>query len=84
MRPCIILLLLTAGPLGAAEDLSVLGSGGKDSPRAMLKAYLLAEAQKHFDARRAEVAKLKTAADIERRQKYLRAKFVEALGGFPD
>src|SRR5262249_59151747 len=50
----------------------------------MLRAYLLAEAQKAFDARRTAVAALKTPEDVRKRQKELRAKFVEALGGFPD
>src|SRR5262249_4430530 len=74
-----------AGPALAQEDLSVLKpeSGGA-SPRKLLSTYLLAEAQKHFDARRAAVAALKTPGDVQQRQKQLRAKFVEALGGFPE
>src|SRR5206468_1169218 len=49
----------------------------------MLHSYLLAECQKHFDARRQAVAALKTPADVRRRQKELREHFLEALGGFP-
>src|SRR5262249_51289389 len=52
-------------------------------PRKMLYRYELAEAQKLFDARRQAVAQLKTADDIAARQKLLKAKFLEALGGFP-
>src|SRR5262245_26357397 len=78
-------LLVLAGPCLAQEDLSVLKSeSGSASPRKMLSSYLLAEAQKHFDARRAAVAALKTPEDVRRRQKELRAKFIEALGGFPE
>jgi cephalosporin-C deacetylase-like acetyl esterase len=54
------------------------------SPRKMLTAYLLAEAQKHFDARRAEVAELKTPDDVRHRQWKLRTRMIAALGGFPE
>src|SRR5205823_14384833 len=37
----------------------------------------------HFDARRQAIAALKTPDDVRRRQKELRERFVEALGGFP-
>jgi cephalosporin-C deacetylase-like acetyl esterase len=50
----------------------------------MLYRYLLAEAQKHFDARRQLVGRLTTPAEIKKRQGELKAKFVAALGGFPD
>jgi cephalosporin-C deacetylase-like acetyl esterase len=49
----------------------------------MLHSYLLAECQKHFDARRRTVAALKTPDEVVRRQKELHAHFLEALGGFP-
>lgn len=55
----------------------------KPSPR-MLADYLKGEAQKHFEARRAEVAKLKTPEEIEKRQQRLKAWFIESLGGFPE
>ncbi len=64
------------------EDLTVLRA--EDQPKKMVQNYLLAECQKHFDARRKEIAALKTPADVKRRQEDLRAKFVEALGGFPE
>src|SRR3954470_20413034 len=59
-------------------------AGAQEPSRKMLYGYLLAEAQKHFDARRAEIAALKTPEDIHKRQASLRAKFIAALGGFPD
>lgn len=69
----------------AADDLTVLKPGPNDTPpRKLLHAYLLAECQKHFDQRRAEVEKLKTPDEIAARQTALRAKFVEAIGGFPE
>ncbi len=53
-------------------------------PRQMLHRYLLTEAQKHFDTRRELIAKLQTPEDIAKRQAYLKGKFLEALGGFPE
>jgi dienelactone hydrolase len=55
-----------------------------DPSRKMLYDFLLAEAQKHFDARRAEIATLKTSADVEQRQRLLKETFLSALGGFPE
>lgn len=77
-------LLTLIGPTFAAEDLNVLPTtpNGGDA-RKMLSNYLHAEAQKHFDVRRATVAALKTKEDIQRRQQELRGKFIEAIGGFP-
>ena len=49
----------------------------------MLHSYLLAECQKHFNARRQAIAALKTPDDVRRRQKELHEHFLEALGGFP-
>jgi hypothetical protein len=56
----------------------------KAPPEKMLHNYLLGAAQKHFDARKKEVVGLKTPADIKQRQARLKAKFIEALGGFPE
>jgi cephalosporin-C deacetylase-like acetyl esterase len=85
MRPllAVALLLAVAAPV-TAEELTVLKANGENPPPRMLRAYLLAEAQKAFDARRATVATLKTPDDVQKRQKELRAKFVAALGGFPE
>jgi cephalosporin-C deacetylase-like acetyl esterase len=80
----VVALLVVVGSARAQEDLSVLKPDGEVPPRRMLRTYLLAEAQKHFDARRAAVAALKTPDDVRRRQRELRAKFIEALGGFPE
>ncbi len=79
------LLFTTAVTAFAADDLTVLKPGPKDTPsRKLLHTYLLAECQKQFDARKAEVEKLKTPAEIVARQVSLKAKFIEAIGGFPE
>lgn len=68
----------------AADSLDVLAASGETPSNRMLRAYLLAEAQKHFDARKATVEGLKTREAIAERQRELRGKFIEALGGFPE
>jgi cephalosporin-C deacetylase-like acetyl esterase len=85
---CVMAMALVVAPVGGdgarqEEDLSVLTAGKSAPPRKMLYAFLLAEAQKHFDARRAAVATLKKPADVHKRQKDLKAKFLQALGGLP-
>jgi cephalosporin-C deacetylase-like acetyl esterase len=76
--------VLGPGVLRAEDDLSVLPPGTEPAPRKMLYGYLLAQAGKHFDARRAAIAALKTPEDVRKRQRELKARFVEALGGFPE
>jgi cephalosporin-C deacetylase-like acetyl esterase len=69
----------------AADDLSVLKSAPGEPPtRKMVSAYLKTQTDAAFDARRKAVAELKTPADVKQRQEFLRAKFLEALGGFPE
>jgi dienelactone hydrolase len=65
-----------------SQDLTVFKP--EDQPRKMLYGYLQGECGKQFDARRKAVAALKTPEDVKKRQEELRAKFVEALGGFPE
>lgn len=72
-----------AGPQ-APDELTVLTTQpGEIEPGARLYAYLQGQAGTHFDARRAEVAAMKTPADILKRQVELKAKFREALGDLP-
>jgi cephalosporin-C deacetylase-like acetyl esterase len=81
----LVLLLAFAGPGLAQTDLTVWKPDADAiPPRKMLSAYLLAEAQKHFDARRTAIAGLQTPADVQRRQADLKGKFLAALGGFPE
>src|ERR1051325_202626 len=56
----------------------------EDQPRKMLYTHLLAECAKEFDARRKAVAAIKTPEELKKREEFLHAKFVEALGGFPE
>lgn len=55
----------------------------EDQPRRMLYKHLEAECGKAFEARRRDVAALRTPEDLKRRQRSLRANFIEALGGLP-
>ncbi len=73
--------LIFATPLLAQEKLPILTA--EQEPRKMLRNFLLAEAQKHFDARKKLVAQLKTPDEIHKRQRELKAKFLDAIGGFP-
>ncbi|MCI0441396.1 MAG: S9 family peptidase, partial [Chloroflexi bacterium] len=80
----LLALLLFTVRARADEDLKILPTDGKDNPRKMLYLHLQAEAGTHFDARRKAVAALKTPEEVQRRQQELRAKFIAALGGFPE
>lgn len=83
MRTLTILALLTLTTAVSAQDnLKILPDTIKN-PEKLLYNHLLAECQKHFEARKKEVAALKTPADIKARQAKLKARFIEALGGFP-
>ncbi|MCI0703155.1 MAG: alpha/beta hydrolase family protein, partial [Planctomycetia bacterium] len=86
MRPLALLTVaFLSGAVVAADDLTVLKPGkGETPPRKMLHFALIAECDKHFAKRKAEIEKLKSPADIAARQKTLRANFIEALGGFPE
>ena len=86
MRIPLVALLLLPILSNAQEDLTVFTPAGKGetAPRRMLHAYLIAECQKLFDARKETIANLKTPDDLKKRQKETRAKFVDALGGFPE
>jgi dienelactone hydrolase/pimeloyl-ACP methyl ester carboxylesterase len=77
-----VLLLSTAATTSAQEKLQVLPPDTE--PRKMLYSFLQAEARAHFDARRKLVAALKTPEQIRFRQDELRAKFLDAIGPFPD
>src|SRR5262245_29505319 len=77
-------LLLVSGTTLAQDHLLVLNHSSDVPPRRLLRTYLLAEAQKHFDTRRKAVAALKSPEDIQKRQRELKAHFLEALGGFPE
>jgi dienelactone hydrolase len=75
---CLLVVALTASSGFAQTKKSA------DPARNMLYDFLLAEAQKHFDARRADIAKLRSPDDVKKRQEVLRGRFLAALGGFPE
>src|SRR5262245_54615262 len=79
---------ITAGlmpPQDASVELRVLADGvGPAEPSKMLYEFLLGEAQKLFAERRSAVAAINSAEELVRRQRMLKAKFVESFGGFPD
>jgi dienelactone hydrolase len=54
------------------------------APGTMLRLSLLEEARAAFDRRRKVIAAIKTPEDIARRQKELRAFFLQSLGDFPE
>jgi len=66
---------------GATEDLHCLPPKAGER---MFHAYLLGECQKHFDARRKAVDAFTTADQVLARQKELRAKWLAAVGPFPE
>ncbi|MBI2807361.1 MAG: acetylxylan esterase [Planctomycetes bacterium] len=86
MRWCVGAFLVVFGSMVpawvAAQDKMTILSPDQE-PRTMLRRFLLAETQKHFDARKKTVAALKTPDDIHKRQAELKAKFIAAIGGFP-
>jgi dienelactone hydrolase len=82
----VVTILLAYGNAPAADDdLTVLKpEPNAVPPRRMLRDYLLAQTKIQFDARRQAIAALKTPEDVKRRQDDLKAKFLQALGGFPE
>jgi dienelactone hydrolase len=84
-RVALLAAVLLGGTVVAADDLTVLKpSKGETPPKKLLHAHQLAECDKHFALRKAEIEKLKTPADVAARQKALHARFVDSLGGFPE
>lgn len=78
-------LVFAASAALAADDLTVLKPGPNDTPpRKLLHEYLLKECRTQLAARKEAVEKLKTPAEVAARQADLKAKFVAALGGFPE
>src|SRR6476660_2867321 len=49
----------------------------------MVDRYLTAIASKFWTERSSRLAALRTPADVTERQKYIRAKLLDTLGGFP-
>jgi cephalosporin-C deacetylase-like acetyl esterase len=66
--------------LAAAADSPILPGG---ELREELARYLTAEAEKHWTARRAKVAGLSSAAEVQERQRFIRRWMLDATGEFP-
>jgi cephalosporin-C deacetylase-like acetyl esterase len=80
-----IVLLACAHSALAQENLRVLNGDIDGKPAGkMLYTVLQAEAKKRFDARWETVSAIKTPEALKKRQKDLKAKFLAALGGFPE
>ena len=73
------LLLLSATGAAAQEPLEVVGDLGD-----MVNAVLSERVRELWKERDEAVLRLDSPGRIEERQRYIRARFVEALGGFPE
>jgi cephalosporin-C deacetylase-like acetyl esterase len=73
-----LVLALCALTLHAQESLDVSGN-----LRGMTEAYLTKIAEKHWKERAARVAALSTKEEVEARQRYIREKILEGIGGLP-
>ena len=80
--PKLALCLLAASAV-SAQDLVVFHDR-QESPREQLVRYLNAIGQQQLANRRAEVARLSTPEDVERRKKVVREKILKLLGGLPE
>ena len=82
---CAIAVLLAATAAHAADDLTVLKPGPDAVPPGrMLNAYLNAKAKEQFAARREAIAAIKSPEGVRERQAAMKARFLGALGGFPE
>ncbi len=80
-----VALFINIAPAADEDSLKVLPTDPKGvPPRKMLSEYLLGQCKIQFDARRQLVAKLTTPDDVKKRQEELKAKFIQAIGGFPE
>ncbi len=80
-----VFLLVLVTPCWAQNDLKVLPAKVNGvSPQKMLYQFLMGKVQDHLQKRENEVAALKTPKDVKKRQNFLKKRFIEALGGFPE
>jgi len=76
MKRLTLLLFFCAAPALNAQD-------AQPDARKTLYDFLVARAANHFEARKKEVAALKTPEQIKQRQDRLRSEFLRSLGSFP-
>ncbi len=76
MRAIVLLCALTS--LHAQESLNVTsGLGG------MVDKYLTPIAHKHLETRAARISRISSPADVAERQRYIRERLLDQIGGFP-
>jgi len=80
---CVTACLLVAAVRAAGGEKETLSVLPPKAGQTLLTDYLLAQCQKCFDARRAEVAKITKPEQVLARQKKIRAAWLEAVGPFP-
>lgn len=76
----ILVALFTGTALSGPLPSSNSGKPSSD----MVDRYLTAIAQRDWKNHAAAIAALRTPADVHARQRYIRAKMLDALGGFPE
>lgn len=82
---CLLGLALIPPRLPAAETPPASpGTSGEQVDRYALEHYLTDIAQEYWRARQAQLATLKTPADVTARAKYIQTEFIQAIGGFPE
>lgn len=72
-------VLAAVPPVRAPEALEVTGG-----LRSMVDRYLTGVAQESWKQRAAAIAAIRTPEQVRARQQYVREKFIELLGGFPE
>ena len=88
MRPVLIhsflaVAMFAAGLRAADAASAAIPPGGIKSERYPLEDYLTGIAEQQWRNRAEQIAKIKTAADVEGRIKFIRAEFLKAIGGLP-
>src|SRR3989339_247359 len=72
-------------PLAAQEDLQVMKSNGEAKlVSSMFYNYLTVIAFKYLEARKAEIAAIKTPAQVAERQRIIREKMLGTIGPLPE
>lgn len=81
----ILFITLFAARVPAANPTSpVIPAAGPKAERYPLEAYLTGIAEQQWRDHAAQLAKIKTAAEVEARIKFIRAEFLRAIGGLSE
>jgi len=76
-------LCLLAGAQPAGPDLRAAAPGTDPPPDQMLRSWLHRLASEQLDKRRAEVERIRTREQLERRKAYVKAQLLRMMGGLP-